>query len=92
MNKKGWFGYTYPKSMCDYQKQKIITPNSAFNSSFSLDINGDYYLTAGVAGGYGILFKEEYKKLSSYYLLSILNSSLMNFLTKKISTDRKSVV
>lgn len=78
-----WYAFTYPKSMLDYQNPKIMTPNSAFNSSFSYDEYGEYYITAGVAGGYGLKLKSEYE-IDNLYLLSILNSSLMTFLNRKI--------
>lgn len=87
-NKDKWYAFTYPKSMIDYRNPKIMTPNSAFNSSFSFDSNGDYYITAGISGGYGLKLKKGCK-LNELYLLSILNSSLMTFLNKKIGKSMR---
>lgn len=87
-NKDKWYAFTYPKSMIDYKNPKIMTPNSAFSSSFSFDSNGDYYITAGISGGYGLKLKKDCK-LNELYLLSILNSSLMTFLNKKIGKSMR---
>lgn len=82
-NRNNWYAFTYPKSMLDYRNPKIMTPNSAFNSSFSYDEIGEYHVTTGVAGGYCIKLKESYD-FNELYLLAILNSSLMTFLNRKI--------
>lgn len=87
MNQKDkWWAFTYPRSLLDYRYNKIMTPNSAFNSSFSYDSEGVYYITVGVAGGYAIKLKENIE-FNELYLLSILNSSLMDFFNKKIGTS-----
>ena len=78
-----WHAFTYPKSMLDYRNPKIMTPNSAFNSSFAYDELGEFYVTTGVAGGYCLKLKKEYG-LNELYLLAVLNSSLMTFLNRKI--------
>ena len=83
MKNKDWYAFTYPKSMLDYRDPKIMTPNSAFSSSFSFDETGKYYVTTGVAGGYCLKLKNEHN-FDEFYLLSILNSSLMTFLNRKI--------
>lgn len=83
MKIKNWYAFTYPKSMLDYREPKIMTPNSAFNSSFSFDKTGQYYVTTGVAGGYCLKLNKEYL-FDELYLLAILNSNLMTFLNKKI--------
>lgn len=83
MKTKGWYAFTYPKSMLDYREPKIMTPNSAFYSSFSFDKTGKYYVTTGVAGGYCLKLKEDYL-FDELYLLGVLNSKLMTFLNKKI--------
>ncbi len=83
MDHDKWYAFTYPKSMLDYRNKKIMTPNSAFNASFSYDTEGEYYTTTGVAGGFAIKLKKD-SKFNEWYLLTILNSSLMNFFNKKI--------
>ena len=84
-NSDTWYGYTYPRSINLYEKSKILTPNSAFSASFYLDEKEHYYLTCGVAGGYGIKLKEGCA-LNGKYLLALLNSNLMDFYNKKIGT------
>lgn len=84
MNKSdSWWAFTYPRNLINYQQKKIMTPNSAFFSSFAYDPNGTYYTTSGVSGGYGLKLKEDIN-LDEYYLLAILNSSLMDLYNKKI--------
>ena len=87
-NKDNWYAFTYPKSMLDYRNPKIMTPNSAFDSSFSYDEFGEYYVTTGVAGGYCLKIKAEYD-LNELYLLAILNSSLMTFFNRKIGKSMR---
>ncbi|MEE0938776.1 Eco57I restriction-modification methylase domain-containing protein, partial [Methanobrevibacter sp.] len=87
-NRNKWYAFTYPKSMLDYRNPKIMTPNSAFDSSFSFDKYGDYYITAGISGGYGLKLKKECG-LDELYLLPILNSSLMTFLNRKIGKSMR---
>ncbi len=82
-NRNTWHAFTYPKSMLDYRNPKIMTPNSAFNSSFAYDELGEFYVTTGVAVGYCLKLKKEYE-LNELYLLAVLNSSLMTFLNRKI--------
>ncbi|MDR2966537.1 MAG: Eco57I restriction-modification methylase domain-containing protein [Methanobacteriaceae archaeon] len=82
-DKNKWYAFTYPRSLLEYRNKKIMTPNSAFSSSFSFDSEGKYYITVGVAGGYAIKLKKD-NNLNEFYLLAILNSSLMDFLNKKI--------
>ncbi len=86
MNNKEWWAFTYPRSMLDYRNPKIMTPNSAFNSSFTFDSEGTYYITVGVAGGYAIKLKDD-SHLHELYLLAILNSSLMDLFNKKTGTS-----
>ena len=84
-NSDTWYEYTYPRSINLYEKSKILTPNSAFSASFYLDEKEHYYMTCGVAGGYGIKLKEGCS-LNEKYLLALLNSNLMDFYNKKIGT------
>ncbi|MGB2841820.1 MAG: Eco57I restriction-modification methylase domain-containing protein [Halobacteriota archaeon] len=84
-NSNTWYEYTYPRSINLYEKSKILTPNSAFSASFYLDDKEHYYMTCGVAGGYGIKLKEGCP-LNEKYLLVLLNSNLMDFYNKKIGT------
>ena len=79
-----WYAYIYPKSLDLMPLPKIFTPDIAPYSSFSLDRTGKLFFTGGAAGGYGILGK---KKYSICFLLGLLNSKLLDFYLKQISTS-----
>lgn len=76
MNHSRWYGYVYPKALDVISLPKLITPDLAPRSSFLLDSKGEYFLLGGAAGGYGIIPNHD---ISSYYLLGLLNSRLLNF-------------
>ncbi len=83
--KKIWWSYSRPQNMQILNKYKILTPFNAFHSSFAYDSEGDFIFSAGVSGAYGILLKEEIK-INYFYLLGLLNSSLIDKFLKTIST------
>ena len=85
MNGPKWYGFTRPQSLMLFSKPKIITPFNAFSNQFFFDEKGEWYFTAGVAGGYGLILSSEY--LHFYpALTAILNSKLMEYWVKKTST------
>jgi hypothetical protein len=70
------------------EQTKILTPSIAKSTSFTLDLNEFYYFVGsggGGGGGYGITLKKaepnEYK-----YMLSLLNSRLLDGYLKSISS------
>ena len=65
---------------------KIFTPDIAARSSFSLDETGDLFFTGGVAGGYGILVKQEYNQK---YVLGLLNSKLLEWFIRQTATQMR---
>lgn len=88
MRHEKWYAYVYPKSVSMFAKKKIITPSIAPHASFTLDSSGDLYFVGsggGGGGGYGITLKKNCK-LSYEYLLGLLNSKLLDFFVKKISS------
>ena len=88
MRHDGWYGYVYPKSVSLFGNPKLLTPSIANQASFVFDKNGEYYFVGsggGGGGGYGIIIKESFK-LSYEYLLGLLNSKLLDYFLKKIST------
>jgi hypothetical protein len=79
---KEWWGYTYPRNLGIFEKEKIMTPFNAFYPSFALDEYGYCYST-GIAGGYSIISKEIHK-IHNNYLIGLLNSILLGkYLIKK---------
>ena len=80
----GWYAYTRNQALDVISKPKIFTPDIANVPSYSLDKRGDLFFTGGTAGGYGIVPNTEIK---SEYLLGLLNSKLLNWYLRHISTS-----
>jgi len=88
-NRSDWFDHSYRKNLEKFENTKILTQVLANQSSFTLDEKGKYYFVGGGnAGGYGILLNdllngndEKYK-----YVLALLNSRLLDFHLKAISS------
>lgn len=81
-----WYGYVYPKALDVISTPKIFTPDISPAASYSIDEVGETFFTGGVSGGYGIKVK---KGLSEYYLLGLLNSKLLDWNLKMISTQMR---
>ena len=87
MDHEGWYGYVYPKSLRLFGTPKILTPSIANRASFSYDAHGEYYFVGsggGGGGGYGIMLKPSDE--SPLYILGLLNSRLLDFCLKSISS------
>ncbi len=76
-----WYAYIYPKNIEVMKSPKILVPDIADKAAFTLDENGDYAFTSG----YGIVLKEN-TELDMKYVLGLLNSKVLDFFLKKIST------
>lgn len=86
---KNWYGYVYKKNHTRFGIPKLVVPSLANKSSFSPDIEGNYYFAGsggGGGGGYGVSLNKDVT-LSYYYLLGILNSTISTFFLKTISTS-----
>lgn len=81
---KDWHAYGRRQNIEMFEHKKIMTQVLASKNSFTIDEEGEYYFVGGGnAGGYGITLKEG----SNYhYVLGLLNSSVLEFYLKKIST------
>jgi hypothetical protein len=69
-------------------KKKILTPSIAKKAAFVYDENGSYYFLGsggGGGGGYGLSINEK-SDIDTFYLVGLLNSKLLDYLTKKVST------
>lgn len=85
---ENWYAYVYPKSVAMFSRTKIITPSIAIRSSFTLDKKGELYFVGsggGGGGGYGITLKNESESYYKY-ILGLLNSKLLDFFLKNISS------
>jgi len=79
MKHSGWYGYVYPKNLEVIKNRKIITRDIVANLSFSLDRKGSYAFVTG----YGLIPKQDIDYL---YLIALLNSNVLNFYFKQISS------
>lgn len=88
-NRHNWHAYVYEKNLVSFSQPKILTQVLSPKNRFTLDKKGEFYFVGGGnAGGYGIILKKEY---SDYYhsILAMLNSRLLEFYLKCISTPFK---
>lgn len=76
-----WYGYVYPKNIEVMHSKKILVPDIADCSSFAYDIDGSYAYTSG----YGIVLNNDVNE-SYEYILGLLNSKVLDFYLKSIST------
>ncbi|MDY6895415.1 MAG: TaqI-like C-terminal specificity domain-containing protein, partial [Thermotogota bacterium] len=81
MRGEDWYGYVYPKNFELMSKKKILTPDIADRCNFAYDETGDFSFTSG----YCITLKSD-KESDYFYILGILNSKLIDFFFKRIST------
>jgi adenine-specific DNA-methyltransferase len=82
LTKKKWFEHWTPHNFDFFKKIKILTPDLASDCSFSLDLDGSFY--NGTA--YSICLKDNFSLDDYKYLLGILNSKLINYYHKRISS------
>jgi predicted transcriptional regulator len=83
-----WHGYVYKKNHTRFNNPKLLVPSIATGSCFAADIEGNYYFVGsggGGGGGYGISLLPD-TEIQYYYLLGLLNSSLLSAYLKSIST------
>ena len=85
-NEKNWHQFGRLQNIEKFEQSKIMTQVLASENKFTFDEKGEFYFVGGGnAGGYGIVLKNEY--INKYYIvLGILNSRLLEFYLKNIST------
>jgi type I restriction-modification system DNA methylase subunit len=79
-----WHAFIYPKNLELMSSPKILVPDIAAHGSFALDESGVF----AFASGYGITLKSEARE-SPAYLLGLLNSRLLDFYLKQVSTTMR---
>jgi hypothetical protein len=84
MRGDNWYAYVYPKNIDVMSASKILVPDIADRASFALDETGKYAFTSG----YGITFKGDVAE-SPKYVLGLLNSKVLDFYLKKVSTTMR---
>lgn len=81
-----WWQFGRNQNIAEMGKRKIINQVLAKRASFTLDENADYcFVGGGNAGGYGVQLKDSIN-YDDRFLLGLLNSKLLDWYLKKIST------
>jgi hypothetical protein len=83
-----WYAYSRNQNLVQCGEKKILTPSIAKKASFVYDNIGDYYFVGsggGGGGGYGLSIKADVK-INPQYLVGLLNSELLDFMVRKVST------
>lgn len=81
-----WYAYGRRQNLEQFDQQKIMTQVLASRASFALDHeNNFYFVGGGNAGGYGVVLKPELD-VSLNQISALLNSVLLDWYLKKIST------
>ena len=81
-----WYGFSRNQALDVISGSKIFTPDISLSASYSVDLLGDIFFTGGVSGGYGIIPD---KDIPHNYLLGLLNSDLLDWYLKQISTQMR---
>lgn len=81
MRGSGWYGFGRPQNLDVMVKTKILVPDIADRASFAIDETGNYAFTSG----YGITVKPT-SGVSLKYLLGLLNSRVLEYCWKEMST------
>jgi len=84
MRGQEWYAFIYPKNIELMSASKILVPDIANFASFAFDEAGEFAFTSG----YGITLKADAKE-SPAYLLGLLNSRLLDFYLKQVSTTMR---
>jgi hypothetical protein len=87
VDEEKWWTYPYPKNLNQFDSEKLMTSVLNKESCFSYD-NGDefVFVGGGNAGGYGVKLSDS-SSISYEYLLSILNSRLLEWNLQKTSSQ-----
>jgi len=81
-----YYRFRRARSQEQFEQRKILTQVLSSRNSFTIDEMGEFYFVGGGnAGGFGIILKDEYAK-DYFVILSLLNSKLLEFHLKRIST------
>lgn len=78
----GWY-QLYPKNLNLWEQQKILVPYMITRLAAFLDINNSYFVNV-TTGGFGITINAQ--DISYQYLTGLLNSLLLDWYLKKVST------
>ena len=82
MRGPNWYAYVYPKNLDIMTRRKILVPDIADRAAFAIDSDGDFAFTSG----YGVTLKENVRE-SDRFILGLLNSRVLDFYLKRVSTS-----
>jgi len=86
MQHEKWYAFGRTQNLALHDCRKIMTGVLASKSRFTFDEEGVFYfMGGGNAGGYGITLKSDGKE-NYLYILGLLNSALLDFNLKRISS------
>jgi len=80
-----WFRFGRTQNIGMWEQPKILVPYMITRLSANLDSIDRYYFVNVTTGGYGILVDND--KVSLPYLTALLNSRLLDFYLKRITTN-----
>jgi hypothetical protein len=80
-----WYAFGRSQNLSEMEQCKLLTPSIAKRPSFTYDEKNFYYFVGsggGGGGGYGIILNKSHG-MSYEYLLGLLNSRLLDWVTKQ---------
>ena len=77
-----WYMYSRNQALNVMGEKKILTADIAAHPCFSIDSIGN----VGIVGGYGLLLKDQ---SLTFYILGILNSTIVNWFIRNTSTQMR---
>ncbi|MCK9409419.1 MAG: Eco57I restriction-modification methylase domain-containing protein [Bacteroidetes bacterium] len=80
---KDWYGFSRNQALEIISEIKILTADINPSANYCFDNNGTACFPGGAAGGYGIVLPQNLY----LYVLGLLNSKLVDFYLKNISTN-----
>lgn len=80
MNKVGWWGYVYPKSLDRHEQPKLLIPRLVKNLFCAVDKNGDFYPDNVDVGGVSVTDASDL-----FYIAGVVNAPVANFVWRRIS-------
>jgi len=82
-----WYAFGRKQNLHRFETMKLLVQVLANESTLAFDEGCFYFMGAGGSNVYGILLKEEYNNKRSYlFFLGLLNSHLLDFYLKRISS------
>ena len=83
-----WYRFGRSQNLGMWEQPKIMVPYMITNLAAYYDVSDNYYFINVTTGGYGITVDES--KIDYVYLCGLLNSRLLDFYLKQVSTNFRS--